>query len=331
MKLEDIKYFVGLDVAKDTIAVYFSETDKFVEICNNNKAFNKHLKSINPKNTLAVMETTGGYENECIKWLTAHNIPIFKVDNKKFKEYKKSSGVKAKTDKIDAIMLAKYGLACKFENSIRIYNSKDCEIENLRQHTTYLVELRKMRAAEKNRLQSPGFEYLKKTVEETVNALTKRIKIVENKIKELVKRSDQIKRKIKLLSNYRGVGDETALFLLLNMSELGTMENTEAAALGGLAPRNNDSGKSTGYRSIKGSGRPIIRKIMYMSAMANIRKTSPDNPIKTLYNKLRAKGKRKMVALVACMRKMLVQINAILRDGENKCEKMKKTSSQLQK
>ena len=311
MKLEDVKYFIGIDVAKDNLAVFFSETNKYIEIPNDENSLKEYFKDIKKRESLVVLETTGGYEDICINWLYMNGFKIFRVNTKKFKYFKSGLGKNAKTDKIDAKMLATYGKHMLIDDSVFLWKPKPKENEKLRQTLRYLNELIKTRAAEKTKLKSPGLGLMKDAIEETIAFLDEKIKKLTEQIESEINSSEDFKKKLKILTQYKGIGEKTATELILNLPELGKIPHQRIACLAGVAPVANDSGKSEGRRSTKKCGvRAEVKKAMYIAALSA---KKYNEQIKTFNDRLMARGKRKMVAIIACMRKMLKHLNAIMR------------------
>lgn len=313
MDVTKIEHFVGIDVAKNSLAVYFSKNKKYLEIGNDNESFEKYFSEVDKEKTLVILEGTGGYEYAVVNWLLTHQIMVHRTTGKKFKEFKGLMGKGAKTDKIDAKLLAEYGSIMVSRNDVVLYEQKDTDIENLKQIVEYINQLKNIRAAEKNKLKSPGLWKIKSEIEETIKIFDDRIAVLEEEAHSLLKENERLQQRVEILTKYKGVGEATALFLLLHLPELGKVKPKTIAALAGVAPYNSDSGKKIGYRSTKGKGRNPVKKALFISILSSVRY---NEQMKKFYDSLLSRGKRKMVAIVACMRKMIVQLNAIMRDGE---------------
>lgn len=308
-----MNHFIGIDVAKETLCVYFTKTAKWADIQNTKEAIEKLFCDVDTADTLVVLENTGGYENSCVELLLKMGFLIHKTNNRNFKRFKDSEGVYAKTDKMDAEMLAKYGQAKG--DKLELYTAKtDCE-NHIQQLSAYISELKRIRASEKNRVQSPGFRVIREEIENTLKFLDEKIDKLHKELEEYVKKNSEFGKKVSLLTKYKGVGTTTAINLLINIPELGLLESRQIAALTGVAPLNQDSGKMKGHIPTKFSGRKKARAALFMSAIVAIQYNAQ---ISEFYNRLIGQGKRKMVAIVACMRKMIVHMNAIIRDGEIK-------------
>ncbi|GHU11428.1 IS110 family transposase [Alphaproteobacteria bacterium] len=259
-----------------------------------------------------VLENTGGYERKCIDALIGLNFTIHRTDNRKAKYFMNSLKCDAKTDMIDAKKLSKYGQ--ERHKELPVYQKPSETQEKIRELSLYLENIKVQRAGHKNRQKSPGCEMIKSFIDETIATLDTLIKSVEKKIDELCKELKDQEDKIKLLCKVKGVGRVSATKLLAHMPELGTFDRREVAALAGVAPCAKDSGKKQGHRRVMG-GRQIIKKPLFLIALTFSRK-SAKGPMKDYYRSLLNRGKEKMVAITACMRKIIVQLNAILRDGK---------------
>ena len=303
--------FIGIDVSKDTLDVFSTETSVHSKISNGNKAIKTLFADYNPNNTLVVLENTGGYERRCIRCLLSLGFKVHRTNNNIVKAYIESLGKKAKTDKIDAIALAMY--AKERHSTLSIYELPGENRETIRQLAKYVYELKVTRVEEKNRLQSPGCEDIVEPVLETLEFLNTHIEKVEDKIDVLLKKDHETRKKIELICEYKGVGKNTAVQLVAHLPELGTVKRKTIAALSGVAPFPKDSGKKQGYRTTKGGGRPIVKRVLFMASLSA---TRYNDDIAEYYLRKQSEGKRKMVAITACMRKMVVQLNAIVRDGK---------------
>ena len=305
--------FVGIDVSKDKVDMYSTLTSQHLTVENNIKALKKAFGKFD-KNTFVVLENTGGYENRCLKVLMDLKIRTHRTNNNMVKNFMLSLGNKAKTDSIDARALSKFG--SERHKELRLYEKPTKEQETMRESAKYLYFLKMQRIMEKNHLQSPGCELIKEDIKETIKVLNGRIVEIEKKIDRIIKSDNVLEERVKLLCQYKGIGKRTAIQLLAHLPELGILGRRSVAALSGVAPHANDSGKKTGYRTTKGGGRPIVKRTLFLAALSACRY---NESIHSHYTKKTAEqGKKKMVAIVACMRKMIVQLNAAMRDGELK-------------
>jgi transposase len=304
--------FIGIDVSKDKIDVFSSLDSKLFQLENTKKSISKVFKKFDSSSSYVVLENTGGYEKKCVDTLIGLNFTVHRTDNRKAKHFMDSIKYGAKTDGIDAKKLSQYGQERHPE--LPVYTKPSENQEKIRELSMYLEEVKVYRAGQKNRLQSPGCEMITPFIAKAIEDLNLLVDSVENQINELLEKEQALEEKIKLLCEYPGVGRISAIRLLAHMPELGTLNRREVAALAGLAPFAKDSGKKQGHRRIRG-GRQIIRKTLYMIAFSFCRK-SAKGPLGDYYASLLKREKKKMVAITALMRKIIVQLNAILRDGK---------------
>lgn len=255
--------------------------------------------------TLVVLEATGGYQASAVAELGANAIAVAVVNPRQVRDFAKATGRLAKTDAIDASVLS------HFAESIRpeprpMPDELTVELKALVTRRRQLIE---MRTAETNRLDTCRVLPVRRNIQKAINWLTKQIGKVEDDIDTTIRNSPLWREREDLLSSAIGVGPTTARTLLTQVPELGSLNRRKIAALVGLAPFNNDSGKRTGARSIRG-GRADVRAVLYMATVAGVR----HNPVlRSMYARLLAAGKAKKVALIACARKLLTILNAMMR------------------
>lgn len=302
--------FIGIDVAKEKIDIFFDATSKHIELPNSKANVKKAFEKVNHKDSFVVLENTGGYEDTCVDTLSGMGFTIHKANNNNVKSYIRSLGKKAKTDTIDAKALAKYGKERYGE--LREYEKPSDTEREIKELVSYLDDLKKVRAAQKNRIKSKGCTKITSKIQYTIDLLTDLITDIETEINKLSEEDEKISKKIELMSEYKGIGKTTAIQLLSILPELGTLTKKEIAALAGVAPYARDSGKTRGYRTTKGGGRYAAKKCLFLACWSA---TRYNQNICKFYNKLLKRGKKKMVVMVACMRKMIIHLNAILRKG----------------
>lgn len=301
--------FIGLDIGKFNFVVAVHGNKKTEEYENSPcgiKEFLKGYKDILP-NSLCVLETTGGYEMRLLLTLCDKNFCVHRANTRKVKNFIRSFGNQAKTDALDAKALALYG----YERNDRLLkfipsSKKALDLYELAQRRK---DLKQMLVAEKNRLQAPKIDIVKTSCSEMIKVLNEQVETIDEKIKALIEEDQILKAKKEVLKTIKGIGDIVANELLILMPELGKMSRREAASLAGLAPRANDSGKSIGYRHTN-RGRSGIKPILFIAAMAA---RNSKSELKDFYFKLIEKGKKKMVALIALARKIIVIANARLK------------------
>ena len=298
--------FVGIDVSKQRLDVHVRPSGESWSVDNDAKGHAElvdKLRSIAPQ--LVVLEATGGYQASAVAELGASSIPVAVVNPRQVRDFAKATGQLAKTDAIDAAVLA------HFAESIRpeprpVPDELTLELQALVTRRRQLID---MRTAETNRLETCRVMKVRRNIQKVINMLTRQIGNVDDDIDTRIRNSPLWREREDLLASTIGVGTTTARTLLTQLPELGTLNRREIAALVGLAPFNNDSGKRRGLRSIRG-GRAEVRSMLYMATVTAVR----CNPqIQRVYRRLVAGGKLKKVALIACARKLLTILNAMVR------------------
>jgi transposase len=312
-----ISYYVGLDVSKATVDVGFlPATFPQFKISNDPDGFAQLIACLDELEVERVLlEATGGYERALFKTLQLRGLNVIRVNPKRARDYMRSMGTYAKTDRIDAQKLAKFARD--------IEDLPPVEPNQARDELGELIKLRgnlvKDRDSNKRRMQQTTYRKAISDYANHITYLNKKIKALEALIEKASNALDQ--EKASRLRSVKGIGAITCGTLMASLPELGRVTGRKIAALAGLAPYNNDSGKKSGPRSIEG-GRHAVRCALYMSTWSVVRH---DPEVKAEYEALRARGKLAKVAVVACMRKLLVRLNAMLRDGS----KWKEPKSQV--
>jgi len=256
---------------------------------------------------LIVVEATGGYQRSIVDALFHAGISVAMVNPTRVRQFARACGLLAKTDKLDAQVLADFGQRVQPKR----YEGKTEAEKQLSALLVRRKQLEAMLKAEQNRLRtiSPS---LRGSVERIIAILREEKKRLEEQIHEFLKEQKAWQEQAEILGSAPGVGPVTTATLLADLPELGKMDRKKIAALVGVAPMNYDSGKKRGYRKTKG-GRTAVRSVLYMSTLVATR----HNPlIQTQYQQLLKRGKLKKVALTACMRKFLTILNAMLRDKQ---------------
>jgi transposase len=298
--------YVGIDVSKDKLDVAVVGHKQVVQVSNTKKGIAKwvtEMLKLTPK--LIVVEATGGYEEAVVLALFEAGLSVALVSPQRVRQYARASGLLAKTDGIDAQTLADFGEKMQ----PRRYEGKSKAGRRLSGLVGRRKQLGEMLKAEKNRLRTANAE-MQNSLETVIAVLKAEIKRLDQEIMKFMKEHADFGVQEKLLRSAKSIGPVTAATLLADLPELGKLDRKEIAALVGVAPMNQDSGKKRGYRKTKG-GRPGVRSVLYMSALSAIRY----NPvIKAHYDQLVKRGKLKKVAITACMRKMLTILNAMMRD-----------------
>jgi transposase len=300
--------YIGIDVSKDRLDVAVLGEKPILQFANTKKGITKlvqHMQQL--KSKLIVVEATGGYEEALVLALFARSLPVALVSPQRVRQYAKAKGLLAKTDKLDAQVLAEYGKTMQ----PRLFVGKSEERRKLAALVGRRKQLNDILQAEKNRLRTSPVE-VKNSLKRVIACLKAEMKEAEEEIHQFMKVYAELRDQEKLLRSAKSIGPVTAATLLADLPELGTLDRKQIAALVGVAPMNRDSGKKHGYRKTQG-GRPDVRRALYMSTLTGIRY----NPIlKPQYEQLLKRGKEKKVAITACMRKMLTTLNAMLRDQQ---------------
>jgi transposase len=301
------KVHVGIDVCKARLDVALLPRGEALSLTNDEEGIEALTqKLVEASATLVVLEATGGYERPLVAALAASQIAVAVLNPRQARDFAKATGRLAKTDKIDALVLA------RFAEAIRPTPKAPPEAEAL-EFQAILARRRQiigMMVAEKNRLGASTSKKVRSRLEAHIRWLEKELARIDRDLEEVINQSPTFKENEALLRSVPGVGPVLSRTLLAELPELGSLSPRELSALVGVAPLNRDSGIFRGRRSVWG-GRAKVREALYMGALI----ASRHNPhIKTFYERLVASGKPKKVALVACMRKLLTILNAVMRD-----------------
>jgi transposase len=303
--------YVGIDVSKEHLDVASEDGAFEARFANDEQGhgeLTKRLLELGP--TLVILEATGNYQLELSLVLASARVPLAVVNPRQVRDFAKAMGILAKTDAIDARAIARFGATVK-PAAQALPDDEALEMEALITRRRQLIG---MIASEKNRLQSlfgPAKQGpAAKSIRDTLSHLIKQLNKLDRDLQKRIERSPLWKAKDDLLKSVPGIGKVTALTLAIDLPELGSLDRKKIAALAGLAPINCDSGKSVGKRRIWG-GRASVRTALYMASVASLR----CNPIiQALYERLTQHARKPpKVALVACMRKLLTILNAMVR------------------
>ena len=297
--------YVGIDISKDHLDIYIDGTAQTLRVRNTQDGVESLIKQLQPLRIERVeLEATGGLERLVVSHLCAADIPVSLANPRRVRAYGISLG-RAKTDALDAKLLAEFGRSAQLPPSV-ILDPSSQELVDMVRRRRQLVE---MRVAESNRL-SRAAKAIQSDIQAHIEQLSARIEALEHSIEQRVAQPYWQQRR-KILTSFKGVGPVTASVCLSELPELGQLSAKEIARLVGVAPMNRDSGQFRGHRMIEG-GRAHVRSALYMAALVASRR----NPvIRDFYTQLVNRGKKKKVALVACMRKILVILNAMIRDN----------------
>lgn len=298
--------YVGIDVSKDHLDVDVQPSGESFRVANDGaEAALLAVKLKELESPLVVVEATGGYEMPVVAALSAQGVAVAVVNPRQVRDFARSLGLLAKTDAIDANVLARFGEATKLEPRI-LPDEATQALDALVTRRRQLVE---MLVAERNRRQLARGAEVRRSLDHHIGYLEKVLSKVDDEIDRNVRESPIFRAKDDLLQTVPGVGPVVSRTLLAELPELGLLGRKQIAALVGVAPMNRDSGKYRGQRTIVG-GRASVRHALFISALV----ASRHNPvIRAYYQRLLATGKAKKVALVACTRKLLITLNAMVR------------------
>lgn len=304
----DEKFVVaGIDVAKDKLDIAIRPLNIIFTVSYNTKGVEKIKQKLNELRLgLVVVEATGGLERKLSIALAEASLPVVVVNPRQVRDFAKATGRLAKTDRIDADIIAHFGEVIKPE----IRPLKD---EQQRELTDMLIRRRQlvdMRKTEQQRLSCVA-NNVRNNIQLHIKWLDKCIKDADKDISDLIEKTASFKQRDKIVTSVPGVGPVMSASLGAFLPELGTLDRKQVAALAGVAPFNRDSGRFTGKRIVWG-GRANLRAVLYMSTLTAVRCNSV---IKSFYNRLIEAGKPKKVAITACMRKLLTILNAMVKNN----------------
>jgi transposase len=301
--------FVGIDVAKAELVVSIVPAAERFTVANDEggvRTLVERLRALGP--TLIVLEATGGYELLGVAALTAALLPVVVVNPRQVRDFAKATGQLAKTDRIDADILA------RFADVVRpaVRTIADAAAHELDALLTRRRQLLEMLQAERNRVGQvfgKGNRLVKKSLKAHITFLERELRMADTDLGEMVKSSPVWRERDELLQSVPGVGPVLSRTLLADLPELGQLSRRAIAKLVGVAPLSRDSGMMRGRRFVQG-GRATVRGVLYMAALVATKRNAA---IRTFYQRLVAAGKPKKLALVACMRKLLTMLNTIVR------------------
>lgn len=301
-----MELFVGIDVSKAVLDVAVSPTEERLSVSNSDDGMKRLIAQLAERTVnLIVLEASGGLERRAVAALAGAGLPVVAVNPRQVRDFAKATGKLAKTDAIDAAILALF--AERIRPELRpLKDAQTAELEALVVRRRQVVD---MIAAEKNRLSAaPPSKQVRTAIGRTIEWLQKQLDKNDQDLDKAVKNSGVWREKDVLLRSVPGVGKILSRTLLCLLPELGKLTRKQIAALVGVAPLNRDSGTLRGRRCVWG-GRAQVRKVLYMGALVGAR----FNPtIRAFHERLVSAGKPKKVALVACMRKLLTILNAMV-------------------
>lgn len=299
-------YIIGIDVAKDKLDIMILPSNKHFVVLNNRNQINQFIRKTlsHMKVEKIVMESTGGYERLAFELFVNAKLSVHIAHPNKVFYYGKSKGLFAKTDKLDAKILANYALDNELEES---KFSKDQYF--IKALSTRIIQIKEDLVTVRCRITSPSLiPEFKKSLARQEKWLAQELQLIESKLEDSITKDSKLKEIQDIIISVKGIGKVTANLLISQMEELGHLNKYEIAALSGLAPRNNDSGKKSGARMIRG-GKEHVRKSLYLCALSAARY---NNKFKLVYEKLIAAGKKPKVALIAIARKLIVLVNHLV-------------------
>jgi transposase len=305
MKNTDI--FVGIDVSKDKLDIAvlpqglcFSESNDALGL----GVLVPRLLELQPK--VILIEATGGYENAAVAALGLARLPVKVINPRQARDFAKALGKLAKTDKIDAIVLAQFAQMVQPQPT-PLPDATQQKLSNLVTRRHQLIDMLVM---EKNRLHQACLE-VQPQIQHHIDWLTEELNKLDRRLDDFIKKTPIWQEKVKLLQSVTGIGPVISRNIIAYLPELGTLDRKKIAALVGVAPFNHDSGKFKGKKMIRG-GRSRVRCLLYMAAVVASRF---NNVIRAFYEKLVQAGKPKKLALTACARKLLIIINTMVKNN----------------
>lgn len=304
------KVYVGVDISKETLDIYLYPIDTAIKIKNTATAINDFIKKLSKYNVEEIAcEATGGYEKQLDTRLKKAGYPLWIVDPKRIKSFIFASGCRIKNDRSDAQKIAKFA-SQNTRDYVAIAPTESQE--QLRALVDRKNDLTAILAAEKTRLKQPSHERYAADIEDFIQILAQKIKVLDKQIAAFVSQDAELKKKSTFLESMPGIGKASAALLISHLPELGKINNAKISALVGLAPYDYESGAFKGKRRIRG-GRMTPRNCLYMCAITAIK----FNPaMKAFYDRLLESGKGFKVAIVAVMRKLIRLANTLLRKEE---------------
>ena len=300
--------YVGIDVAKDRLDVAFRPSGHIWSVAYDESGIGglvAELQVLQPD--MVVLEATGGLEIPLAAALAASSLPVAVVNPRQVRNFAKAVGRLAKTDALDAQVLAHFAEAVQPP----VRTLPDADTQELHSLSTRRNQVMTMLVAERNRL-GRASRPVRPRIQAHIAWLEQELSDLDQGLQEMLRRSPVWREKDDLLRSVPGVGEQLSLTLLANLPELGTLDRKQIAALVGVAPMNRDSGTMRGKRIVSG-GRARVQTVLYMGALVGSR----HNPVlRDFYRRLLAAGKTKKLALTACMRKLLIILNAMLKSGQ---------------
>lgn len=298
--------FVGVDVSKDQLDIHVLPEGAAFSVARTPAGLSELIDQIGPRRPyLIALEASGGLETIVVAALAGAGLPVIAINPRQIRDFAWATGKLAKTDALDAAAIARFAEAVRPEPRLILSE----EAKALAELVTRRRQVIEMMVAERNRRRLVRAKAAVKNIDRVIAVLEKQLAELDGDIGRRVRDTPAWREKEDLLKSVPGVGDQTARTLIAALPELGALDRRQIAALAGVAPINRDSGKMRGKRMI-GGGRADVRCALYMAALVGVRR----NPVlKAYYQRMRAAGKAKKVALTAAMRKLLTILNAMLK------------------
>ena len=303
-----ITSFVGIDVSKKSLDVALLPQAKSFTVLYSTEGLAQLFRQLpQPGSCLIVVEATGGYQRRLVAEATAAGHRVAVVNPRQVRDFARSFGILAKTDKIDARVIARFAQHIQ-PRTVEKTPEKKAELQQLVVRRRQLVN---MRTAERNRMETVSSKTVQKSSRQLLDVVGKQIERLDKEIAKLLESDDDWKQKAQIVDSAPGIGPKTAATLVAELPELGHLNRQEIAALAGLAPFNRDSGNFRGKRAIWG-GRACVRSALYMATLT-ARRCNP--VIQRFAQRLEAEGKLFKVVMTACMRKLLVILNTMVKNN----------------
>jgi transposase len=300
---------IGIDVSKGKLDIASSAAEGVIVIGNTKREIVNWISSLSqPRETLVVMEATGGYESLLVELLHEHSIALAVVNPRQVRDFARGVGIDAKTDRIDAVVLVRFAEIVKPAPQAA-QSEEQTKLGALVERRRQLVDLINQ---EENRMQQTRDRDIHRSIQTVLKGLKSQLKSIEDQIANAVKNDTANASKVQILNSVKGLGPVAVSTIIAELPELGELNRQQVAKLVGVAPMNDDSGQRTGKRSVRG-GRSGLRRILYMVTLVATR----FNPaIKQFYTRLVAQGKPRKLALTAAMRKLLTILNTLVRTNQ---------------
>jgi transposase len=304
---------IGIDVGKKEL-VYSYRNRNIEGSCSNNKEGRSKLISWIKKQDaeIVVFENTGIYHRDLMDELVESDILFLVANSKKVRDFAKGLGKLAKTDKIDARIISWYGEVSE-QGATNLNTQTQRALRDMCTRRAQLMEIRVKDKCRQSEILKSMPKAIKLSISRMLKAVKKELEILDNEILRLINSDEVLQKKADSIESVKGVGSVTAAIIIATLPELGRLNHKEIASLCGVAPFDNSSGQHQGKKKIFG-GRAIVRSSLYMATLSA---TRFNPPIRKMYLRLLERGKLKKVAQIACMRKLIITLNAMLRDSSS--------------